>query len=204
MRLNTDDYFDQLYQDNDDPWHYQQRWYEQRKRQLCLAALPQAQFQRVLEIGCSNGIFSELLAPRCQQLICVDAHRRAVELAQARLARFAHVQVRQQRVPETHLELENGGLFDLIILSEVAYYLRPAELVQLMQQLQQCLSADGTLLACHWRYPIAGFELNGDQVHACLRQQLALHHYLQMNDPDFLLDLWTQDAQSVAAREGLI
>ena len=41
MRLNTDDYFDQLYQDNDDPWHYQQRWYEQRKRQLCLAALPQ-------------------------------------------------------------------------------------------------------------------------------------------------------------------
>ena len=39
MRLNTDDYFDQLYQDNDDTWHYQQRWYEQRKRQLCLAAL---------------------------------------------------------------------------------------------------------------------------------------------------------------------
>ena len=56
------EYFDALYALNQgDPWHYEQRWYEQRKRQICLAVLPRLQFDSAIEIGCSNGIFSQEL-----------------------------------------------------------------------------------------------------------------------------------------------
>lgn len=50
------DYFDTLYHYNDDPWGYTQRWYEQRKRQICLALLPRQRYGRILELGCANGV----------------------------------------------------------------------------------------------------------------------------------------------------
>jgi hypothetical protein len=30
----------------------------------------------------------------------------------------------------------------------------------------------GTLVLCHWRHPVSGWELDGDSVHAAARQRL--------------------------------
>lgn len=199
MRSNMA-YFDALYQTNDDPWGLAQRWYEVRKRDICLALLLQPVYHNVLEVGCANGVFSQALADRCQQLLCLDANSRAVQLAQARLQPYSHVEVKQQRIPAQY----PAGQYDLIVISEVAYYLSQPELLQLIEQLEHSLAAGGTLLCCHWRYPIEGFDLTGDQVHTLLRQHVSLHHYLGLNDPDFLVDLWTSDQRSLALKEGLL
>ncbi|MGM8888555.1 SAM-dependent methyltransferase, partial [Psychrobacter sp. 1U2] len=70
----SETYFDALYNDNTDPWEYQTRWYEKRKRDICLAILPQAEYNNAIELGSGNGVFSELLTQRCQTLTCVDGN----------------------------------------------------------------------------------------------------------------------------------
>lgn len=198
--LSSQDYFDQLYANNDDPWDYENRWYEQRKRQICLSLLPQANYTAVLEVGCSNGVFSQDLAARCQKLICIDGNATAVQLAQQRLSHVDHVNVLQQQIPCQWPH----GQFDLIVISEIAYYLSESELVQLAALAAQSLTPQGMILCCHWRYPIEGFSLTGTQVHAVLQQHLPLKHYLNVNDPDFVLDIWAKNPMSVAQQEGLV
>lgn len=197
--LNTQLYFDEIYADKDDPWGYEQRWYEQRKRQICLSVLLKPHYQQALEIGCSNGVFSEALAARCDQLLCLDGHAKAVNLAQQRLATYSHIEVQQAWVP-TQLPKHS---FDLIIVSEILYYLDMAALYELMTWLNQHLTQGGTLLCCHWRHSIAGFELDGNQVHQHL-QQLNLKHYLTVKDPDFLIDVWSNANINLAEKEGLV
>lgn len=198
--INPTDYFDELYKNSDDPWEYEQRWYEERKRQICLALLLKPVYSKVLEIGCSNGIFSQHLAPRSKQLVCLDANSKAVQLAQARLAHLPHVNVIQQHIPEQ----VPAGLFDLIIISEILYYLEAEALSKLIEKVENSLTPQGIVLCCHWRYPIDGFTLTGDQVHHVLKQQFTLHHYLTVNDPDFMVDLWSRETTTLASKEGLI
>ena len=52
--MSVDDrYFDGLFAGNDDPWAFRQRWYEQRKRAITLAALPRPRYRSVFEPGLS-------------------------------------------------------------------------------------------------------------------------------------------------------
>lgn len=198
--INPTDYFDELYKNSDDPWEYERRWYEERKRQICLALLLKPVYAKVLEIGCSNGVFSQHLAQRSKQLVCLDANSKAVQLAQARLGHLSHVNVIQQHIPEQF----PAGSFDLIIISEILYYLEPEELSKLIEKVENSLTPQGVVLCCHWRYPIDGFTLTGDQVHHVLKQQFHLHHYLTVNDPDFMVDLWSRETTTLASKEGLI
>lgn len=198
--LKTQVYFDQIYAEGHDPWGYEQRWYEARKRQICLSVLLQPEYDNALEIGCSNGVFSEALGQRCHQLLCLDGHPKAVELARRRVAAYPHIRIEHAWVPE-HLPNQR---FDLIVVGEILYYLDPPQLQQLITWLNQHLHETGTLLCCHWRHPIEDFQLTGDQVHQVLRQQLQLEHYLNVTDPDFLIDVWSKSNLSLAKQEGLI
>jgi SAM-dependent methyltransferase len=193
-------YFDALYRVNQgDPWQYEQRWYEQRKRQICLALLPRPHFESAIEIGCSNGVFSQALAERTNGLICLDAHSTAVRLARQRLQGYAHVNVRQGIVPADLPE----GKFQLIVLSEILYYLDHATLEQLIHWLLKALDHGGCILACHWRAPISGFALTGDDVHHYLQRHLPYQKCSQLQEPDFQVEVWINSAQSLAEQEGL-
>lgn len=195
-------YFDALYRLNSgDPWQYEQRWYEKRKREITLAVLPKKKFSRGIEIGCSNGVLSEQLAERCAFLYCMDAHITAVELAQARLNHYPHfeVDVVEGIVPQALPD----QCFDLIVLSEILYYLTADALNALIGWLKAHLSPEGVILACHWRKPITGFDLDGEKVHIELRKKLSYCHYLQLEDADFLMDVWSHSKYSLAQQEGL-
>lgn len=192
-------YFDALYQ-HDDPWQYETRWYEQRKRDICLAVLPKPMYSTAIELGCGNGVFSELLASRSQDLLCIDGHETAVALATKRLAAHAHVRVQQGFIPAA---LPNHS-YDLIVISEILYYLSADEVQAVIQWLTHALNTGGTLLCCHWRYPIEGFVLTGDSVHTLLQQGLAYHRLVHLEDKDFIVDVWQHGAQSVATAEGLV
>jgi cyclopropane fatty-acyl-phospholipid synthase-like methyltransferase len=193
-------YFEALYHHNNDPWGYDHHWYEARKRQICLALLTQQHYSSVLEIGCSNGHLSVHLAQRAGQLLCLDLSAHAVHWASQRLQDLGHVNVQQQKIPENFPQQK----FDLIVISEVAYYLSRNELHKLINQLKDSLTPQGEILCCHWRHAIQDFELDAFQVHDHLKQSLPFSHYLSLNDPDFMIDIWTVNSSSLAKQQGLI
>ena len=192
-------YFDRLFADNDDPWAFRQRWYQRRKRALTLALLTRPRYAAIFEPGCANGELSVELAPRCDRLVCCDTAAAAVALAKTRLMGFPHAQVQQSRLPAQWPD----GRFDLIVLSELCYYLDADDLTRLIDCALAALSDDGQLLACHWRAPIDGCPQTAAQVHALLEQRLAMPCVARHHDSDFLLDLWSRDGTSVATHEGL-
>ena len=192
--------FDRLFESTEDPWGFRTRWYEARKRCLTLACLPEARFQDAYEPGCANGELAAALAPRCASLRVSDGSEVAVQLSRRRLADFAHVQVVQEWLPQDWPR----QTFDLIVLSEFGFYLDESALVAIAVQAQASLRTAGTVLACHWRHPVDGFELQGDAVHAILAQQLSLARLVHHEERDFVLDVWSHDARSVAQREGFV
>lgn len=192
-------YFEDLYRHNSDPWGYDSHWYEARKRQICLALLTRPRYPKVLEVGCSNGHLSIHLAQRAEQLWCIDVSESAVQLASERLQEFEHVVVENRKIPEDY----SIQKFDLILISEMAYYLSANELHQFIEKLKHSLNDDGEILCCHWRHEIQGFELNAEQVHQAFQQYFPFHHYLSLNDPDFMIDVWTANTSSLAQQEKL-
>lgn len=192
-------YFDQLFAGNDDPWAFRQRWYERRKRALTLAVLTRPRYSSIFEPGCANGELSAELAPRCDRLVCCDTAAAAVALAKNRLLGFPHAQVHESRLPEQW----PTGAFELIVLSELCYYLDADDLHRLVDCALASLTENGQLLACHWRPAIEGCPQTAEQVHTLLQQRLGMPPIAQHHDSDFLLDLWSRDGTSVASHGGL-
>ena len=65
-------HFEQMYQADPDPWQVASRWYERRKRDLLLAALPRERYAHGFEPGCGNGETTQRLLQRCERLCAVD------------------------------------------------------------------------------------------------------------------------------------
>ena len=192
-------YFDAMFAESSDPWKFASRWYEERKRALTLACLPQARYASAYEPGCANGELSAALATRCDRLLVTDGSARAVELARQRVAGLPQVELRQAWLPDQW----PNERFDLIVLSEFLYYLAPAALDKLIDCVRNSLMPGGYVLACHWRPRIGECGFDGDSVHRRLGEQLQLPQLSALLEPDFRMDVWS-DAASVASGEGLI
>ena len=112
---------------------------------------------------------------------------------------FPQADVQQSRLPEQW----PAGQFELIVLSELCYYLDADDLCELIDRARASLTADGQVLACHWRPPIEGCPQTAEQVHVLLHQRLDMPRVASHHEHDFLLDLWSRDGTSVATLEGL-
>jgi SAM-dependent methyltransferase len=125
MPSATSDELEALYAHSADPWDFRTSAYEQVKYRQTMAQLPRARYGDVLEVGCSIGVLGQMLARRCDRYLGIDASHRALETARA-TARpgmaFRHGMVPAWFPP---------GPFDLIVLSEVLYYLATPELRRL-------------------------------------------------------------------------
>lgn len=196
--------FDTLYRDSADPWSLQASWYEQRKRSVVLASLTQPRYRHAFEPGCAQGLLTQELAARCDRVLAGDCSAAAVALAQQRVGHLPHVAVRRAVLPNQW----PGCDFDLIVLSELLYYLDPAALAETIGRLRAATAPPGTsltVLACHWRHPIEGCPLRGDQVHERLCAGLPWPRACSVRDADFMLDVWVSGARgSLAQREGRI
>ncbi len=121
--------------------------------------------------------------------------------ARRRLAGRSGVEFAQLRVPQEW----PVGSFDLVVLSEVGYYCGPADLSALIAAAASSLTADGVLLACHWRHPVAEYPTSGDHVHERLREESGLVVLAEHLEEDFRLDVLVRPpAVSVARRTGLL
>lgn len=197
-------FFDDMYAAAEDPWSMRSRWYERRKYALTTAVLPRERYADALEVGCSVGELTAALAPRCERLTGWDASAAAVERARARVAGTPGVAVEQRTVPGDALP----GV-DLLVVSEVLYYLSPADLAVFLHQVRTAVRPGGTLLAVHWRHEVPEYPQTGDAVHEALRSELDWPLVATHAETDLLLDCWVRApaddvrAASVAAAEQL-
>ena len=192
-------YFDDLYARRDDPWGFESRWYERRKRAVTLAALPDERYASALELGCSIGVLTADLAERCDSLLSTDVSSAAIDTARARLSDRPNVLF---EVADAAAHFPEGR-FDLIVLSELGYYFDRTGLDSLVDAIGEHLAAGGTLLACHWRHEVADYPLGGDEVHEVLAARLGLERLTRHLERDFVLDVYSSDGRSVAERTGL-
>jgi len=151
------EYFEQLYASSPDPWHLTETPYERRKYELTIASLPDRTFRRAYEPGCSVGVLTELLVARCDEVIASDPVPRAVELARERVPAATVV---EGSLPDSWPD----GSFDLIVLSEVLYYLTADDRAATLDAARDRLEPGGVLVSVHWRHPFAEAECDGDQV----------------------------------------
>lgn len=139
-------YFTSMYADDDDPWQFDSSWYERRKFALSMAMLPERRYRMGLEPGCANGTLTELLAHRCDRLVAFDFVPEKVQIARARVGDRPGVVVEQASFP-TFWPTDTG---DLVVWSEVAYYLNDHGAELALDGLSTWLEPGGTLLAVHY------------------------------------------------------
>jgi SAM-dependent methyltransferase len=149
-------YFEALYAREADPWKFATSDYEREKYAATLAALPTRLYEAGLEIGCSIGVFTAQLARRCDTLLAIDLAANALAAARERCADIANVSFAQMRVPGQWPE----GPFDLILLSEVVYYLDRADVTALAARVEKTASPGAIIILVHWLgltdYPLTG------------------------------------------------
>ncbi len=191
-------YFDAMYA-GDDPYGLRTRWYEQRKRAVLLAALPRRHFRRAYEPACGIGELTAELAGHCNELLAADFNARALAAAQHRTRHLPQVRLERQRLPVDWPADTAAQPFDLIVFSEIGYFLSEAELLELQHRCIASLASDGVLVACHWRVPFAERTLATDRVHALLGGGMPC--IVTHTEADFLLQVWARDGRSVAQRE---
>ena len=139
-------YFEKLYTANPDPWNFADSAFEQQKYFATINMLGGRHFSRGLEIGCSIGVLTKLLAEHCDKLLAVDFVAQALVQAAARCAGESHVTFECMRVPQTW----PAGQFDLIVLSEILYFLQPADIACLAALANDSLMAGGALLLVNY------------------------------------------------------
>ena len=197
------EYFDRLYEAKPDPWNISQGWYEERKRNLVMAALPRRRYELGAEPGCGNGELTRLLARRCDRMTVWDAAATAVAATRVALSDQRHVDVHQARVPEDW----PAAQADLVIVSELGYYLGHTDLDRLITRACAGLRAGGTLVAVHWRRPAPDYPLGGDDVHAHFFGRSTLGRIGGYADDDFRIDVFASTpppVRSVAQQGGIV
>jgi SAM-dependent methyltransferase len=176
--------FEALYARSADPWDYDTSAYEREKYRSTLDALPAGPIGSALEIGCSIGAFTQMLAALCARVVALDFSERALALARERLAGLANVELRQARFPDQ----TPVGDWDLVVCSEVLYYLEAGALARAIDWLRGQLLAGTSVLVVSWRGTGAHEPFLGDEVHDRMLRELGAWHAYDGRREGYRLD----------------
>lgn len=180
------EYFEELYRTKADPWAFATSDYECGKYAATLAALSQPRYRHALEVGCSIGILTRLLSERCDRLTAIDTSETALEAARHRCGNVSNVDFSHLAVPGAF----PAGTFDLILLSEVLYYLDRGDLAVFAGQCGGGLAPTGEMVLVHWigptNYPLTGDEAAESFIEA-MRPTIRVRS--QVRHPQYRLDV---------------
>ena len=180
------EHFERLATESPDPWDYETSAYEQAKYRRTLTALPERTGVSA-ELGCSVGVFTAMLAPRCESLLAVDFSPTALAHARRRLTGVDNVELSRRTLPEQM----PAGPFETIVCAEILYYWSAPLVREGLRRIEAALAPGGTLLAVHWRGADHRRELTGDDVHEILREHSRLAWEEGETTSDYRLDRWT-------------
>jgi len=183
-------FFESRYLETPDPWRFASNPYELERYRATLDALSAPRYHSVYEPGCSVGVLTEALAGRCGRLLACDIAPSAVQQARARCAALTHVEIIVADVDD----IPAGASFDLIVFSEIGYYLSVARLRAVAGHLAEHLAPAGEFVAVHWLGESADHVLHGDDVHEQLGATLPCHWVSGRRHPGFRIDSWKKAA----------
>jgi trans-aconitate methyltransferase len=178
-------YFDAMYENDSDPWGFETSEYERRKYSVTLASLPKAHYGAVFEPGCSIGVLTEKLAARCDQLLATDVVPTAIQQARNRLGNRPHVIIERRAIPEDWPE----GPFDLVVLSEIAYYFDEDDLGRIISLIIESTAEGAHVIGVHWRGE-TDYPLSGDRAHEILDATPQFDRTVLHAEPEFTLAVW--------------
>jgi cyclopropane fatty-acyl-phospholipid synthase-like methyltransferase len=139
-------HFQRIYESSTDPWNMLGSGYEAAKYQHTLGMLEGRHFAVGLEVGCSIGVLTSLLATRCTTLLAVDIVEAPLGLARARCADLPQVQFARMQAPQEW----PSQIFDLVVLSEILYFLSPDDIAYCARRVAGGTSPDAVLLLVNW------------------------------------------------------
>ena len=176
--------FDTMLDDDvTDPWRLDESEYEKRRLALTLACLGRPHYQHVLEIGCATGQLAAQLRGRADNVIGMDVSEKALGVARGRTDA---VEWLLGAAPADIPDLE----FDLIVLSEVAYFLDGPELLATLRTVRRRLRTHGEILIATWSAPTENIPLDGptaqDQAAALFDLPLRARYH----DADLTIQVW--------------
>ena len=180
--------FESLYRRDADPWGYRTRPYERDKYQATLDACGSGPFESALELGASIGVFSAMLAPRCRRLTTIDGAQTAVQAAERALSEHKNVRIVLGTIPDA-LPAEPA---DLVVASEILYYLGRDALATTLDSLSQVLSRGGRLVAVHWRPTGPDRPVSAESVHRALGALTWLNEIADRSTSDYLLNVYAR------------
>lgn len=186
--------FDAMYAANPDPWEVATSWYERRKIDIALASLRRERYSFAWDVACGTGELASRLAGCCDRVLATDLSARAVSLSASRLAPFARVDVAQSSVPHRPEGLDASP--DLIVFSEVLYYLHPADRAAAYALADDVAAPHAELLLVNWAPQpedaydsgVAVFNEANDTLNALGWGRLVTH-----TDIEFVLGCWSRD-----------
>ncbi len=181
-------YFDRKYRENPDPWNFEHSAYEAAKYAATMGALPRKHYRSAFEIGCSIGVLTAQLATRCEHLLAVDLSEQALVQARERCRDLPQVKFQRMSVPDAF----PSGMFDLVIMSEVGYYLSRDDLARTHRLIVEHMQPGGTLLLVHWTPFVDEYPLTGDEVHDFFMEHAApvLRHVGGRREDLYRLDVF--------------
>ena len=139
-------HFARIYQFNPDPWGFCTDPYEQAKYCHLIEILGGRRFASGLEVGCSIGVLTHMVAPLCDTMLAVDLVEQPLEAARSRCADQPWVRFQRMRVPGEWPDRR----FDLILLSEVLYFLSPADIDRCAARVTDSLLPNANVLLVNW------------------------------------------------------
>jgi 2-polyprenyl-3-methyl-5-hydroxy-6-metoxy-1,4-benzoquinol methylase len=139
-------HFDRLYQANPDPWGFRTNSYEQAKYQHTIDVLNGRRFVSALEVGCSIGVLTRMLAPQCDRLLALDLVDQPLATAARHCADQPWVEFQRMQIPDAW----PARRFDLILLSEVLYFLTPSDIDRCVRRVVDSLLPGAAVLLVNW------------------------------------------------------
>lgn len=137
-----------MFRHDADPWDYARSPFEAFKRGELPRACGGRIFGRGLELACANGETSRPLARRCLRLLAVDASPRVVAEAKRRVPdprnTFAVARLPEDTPPRP---------IDLIVASEILYYMPHCDMDDLLSRLAAVLTPGGRMVVLHHTLP---------------------------------------------------
>jgi SAM-dependent methyltransferase len=181
------DYFEGIFASDPDPWDLATSEYERRKYAHTIAVLDDRRYPNALEVGCAHGVLTSRLHPLCDHLLAVDISKTALGRAQERLGAQPRIDFALQSFPGE----SPGGMFDLCVVSEVAYYWDAADLARAGQWLIDHIVTGGRVVLVHYTGP-TDYPCTADEAVGALQQATSGQFTPRIAErlESYRLDLW--------------
>lgn len=191
-----------------DPWKYTSP-YQQSKYEQTLKLLPSSPIARALEIGCAEGYLTVSLAARVDHLIAADISQ--IALARASKSCTVH---KQENVSFVRLDLNKDPLpsnCELIVCSEVLYYVSGQTLQAVAHKLVNALTIGGYLLVAHAnrvehepdRTKFDWLPFGAEFISSTLANTDSLRLVRELRTPHYYIQLFQRDSTAISSARSL-